>query len=353
MANRNVKIDPKIKLQKIQPLPDQTYKCSCCGKEYDKQEGNFYKTRSVLYQGNGGYLTFCKNCVDTYFQQLVGFYSGDERNAVEHCCRIFDWYYNEFAFNKARDAKSARSLISAYSAKSNMSQVLDKGTTYLDTLRENHDAKILENPTQNIANSFENGDNYAGIPDEELQELIVFFGGGYKNEEYKFLQDQYEDWKTRYECQTKAQEELFKSLSIVQLAIQNAQKQGQYKTVIDLMKTFQDLLGSANLKPAQITEVSNDECTFGTLIKTLEDERPVPEVAEEFKDVDNIYKYIDTYFLGHLCNLVHVKNDHEAEYKKEMAKYTVTPPQYEEDAIAETSLLDKYSDKGDDTNGGE
>ena len=55
---------------------------------------------------------------------------------------------------------------------------------------------------------------------------------------------------------------------------------------------------------------------------------------------------IDTYFLGHLSKLVHVKNDNADKYEAEIAKYSVQPPVYEEDDDAgETSLLDKYSDK--------
>ena len=107
------------------------------------------------------------------------------------------------------------------------------------------------------------------------------------------------------------------------------------------------------MKPSQTNDNAlADQNTFGTLIKKWETERPIGEPDEEWKDVDEIERYISTFFLGHLCNLVHVKNDYEELYREEMAKYTVTPPEYEEDDLGETSLLDKFSDKvtkdGDD-----
>lgn len=119
------------------------------------------------------------------------------------------------------------------------------------------------------------------------------------------------------------------------------------KGVTDAMKTFQDLLGSANLKPSQNAGgVLDGQNTFGTLLKKLEDTRPVSEPKEEWKDVDGIRDYMETWFLGHLCNLTHVKNDAEEKYLREMQKYTVKPPEYDVDDYADSSLLDKYSDKG-------
>lgn len=70
------------------------------------------------------------------------------------------------------------------------------------------------------------------------------------------------------------------------------------------------------------------------------------EPLEEWQDIDGIHTLVDTYFLGHMAKLVHVENDNSAKYEAEMAKYTVQPPSFDEDEAAETSILDKYSDRG-------
>lgn len=107
---------------------------------------------------------------------------------------------------------------------------------------------------------------------------------------------------------------------------------------------------SAGLKPTQNNENSMlDQNTFGTLIKKIEKERPIAKPSEEWEDVDGIKGYIETWFLGHLCNTVHVDNDCSEAYRRELAKYTVKPPVYDDDEeLGETSLLDKYSTKSED-----
>ncbi len=68
----------------------------------------------------------------------------------------------------------------------------------------------------------------------------------------------------------------------------------------------------------------------------------------EWEDVDGIKRYIDTWFLGHLCNNVHITNDCEEQYRREMEKYTVKPPEYDgDDDALDLSLLEKFSNKGD------
>ena len=43
---------------------------------------------------------------------------------------------------------------------------------------------------------------------------------------------------------------------------------------------------------------------FGTLIDKWENTRPIPEIDEELKDVDNIGVYLDVFFKGHLAKMM-------------------------------------------------
>lgn len=98
--------------------------------------------------------------------------------------------------------------------------------------------------------------------------------------------------------------------------------------LVEALKVFQDLLGTANLKPSQNNEKAMvEQNTFGTLIKKWENERPISEPLPEWQDVDNIRKYITVYFLGHLCKMVGVQNKYSAAYEEEMAKYRVEMPE--------------------------
>lgn len=328
--NRDTIINKKEKITQIEMAPERkgSYYCTCCGKEYKYQRNNFSVSYSPLFLGNNGYLPICKNCMDEYYRKLVSFFSGNEEKALERCCQLFDWFYCDEAIAMTQKCLSAnKTRVSQYPSKMNIHHIRARGTSYLDTIKERADKKIesvkdLEKSTE------ENKD--IEISDKDIE----FFGSGYTPEEYVYLRNEYEDWITRYEAKSKAQEELFKNITITQLSIQQAKKKGNSKDVTDGMKTLQDLMGSASLKPNQNNDNSLvEKNTFGTLIKRWEDEKPIPEPSEEFKDVDNIKKYIEVYFLGHLAKMLKVENSYSKVYEEEMAKYTVEQPRYVDDDI--------------------
>ena len=161
------------------------------------------------------------------------------------------------------------------------------------------------------------------------------FGPGYTNEDYVFLENEYQDWVTRYECSSKAQEESFERLSFKKWEIRNATKKGL--PTKDLDKTYQEWLGTANIQPRQSSGDSNtDAQTFGTLIQKYEETRPLPEIDPELEDVDKIGLYIDVFFKGHACKMLGLKNTFSHIYDKFIKKYTVEKPQYDEDEDSET-----------------
>lgn len=345
-----IAVDVGAALKKIEKKQESIiYKCTCCGAEFKTQKGNFPPTNSMLYAANDGYLPFCRSCVEKYYFQLVGFYSGAEEHALEHCCRIFDWFYCDDAFEMSSKTAAGTNTtrISAYPGRAGMVQISRRGTTYLDTIKERNMVQSMSRETNSTDMTDTSMDNFSGGKKADIED-VQFFGAGHKPEEYEYLRTQYDDWTARYECKTKAQEEIFKALSISQLNMQRAARAGSgTRQMADATKTFKDLLTTANITPSQVnSDGLADQNTFGTLIKKWENERPIAKPDEEWTDVDGIKREIDTWFLGHLCNLVDIKNDNEALYRRELKKYTVTPPVYEqEDENSETSLLDKYSTK--------
>lgn len=316
------KIDKNVDVGRIMAEEERTeFYCSCCGKKYTKQKGNFPYSNSPLFAGNGGYVTICKSCIDKYFYNLVDFFSGNEEKAADRMCQICDWFYADDIWGVCRKISSDRSRIGALPSKASLPQYKQRGTTYLDTIKERASANI--NDTEDLIDA---KDNLADL--KVRKKTISMFGMGYSTEQYKFLQEQYDDWVSRCECKSKAQEELFKNLCIAQLNIQIAQQTGG--KVKDAMDTFQSLLGSANLKPVQNNDNAlADSQSFGTLIKKFEEEKPIPEPDPEWKDVDGIVKYITVYFLGHLCKMIGIKNNYARMYDEEMAKYKVEKPQYD------------------------
>ena len=318
----------------------ENYLCSACGKVYKSQKTNFLSSNSALYAANNGYVAICRVCTEKYYLQLVEHYGGSVELAIKHCCSMFDWFYAEEIVNATKAAGNSASRISLYPSRMNMAQYKNKGSSYLDTISREQKAQF-ERLEQTDA------DSSSVIEPETIisEETKRFFGSGHSNADYSFLQREYADWTSRHECETKAQEELFKAISLAQLTMQKAQIGGDIKEIESSAKTFQSLLDSLNITPKKKTgNVLGDTETFGTLIKKLENDRPVSDPDPEWADVDGIKRYVDTWFLGHLCNLVDIHNDNEAQYLAELDKFTVVPPQREElYGTGETSILDKFS----------
>lgn len=339
-----VSLKPDVKKSEVKNK-DGRCKCTSCGKSYASQAVNFFQTKSPLFKNNNGRLPFCKDCAEEFYGRVLKMFDGDEMRALEYCCHTFDWYYNPDLANEVIHSGMPKRL-GVYFSKMTLPQYYKLGTRYSHTIKEMMESDLLEETDKPSGDA--EGEVEWRTLDQVPQSVSKFFGAGYRPNEYMFLNNQYQDWAKRYECKTKAQEELFKSLAISQLVIQRVQKSGSAKEISDAMKTFQDLLGTANLKPAQSGDsgAGDAQQPFGVWAKKYENERPVPEPLEEWKDIDGIHRELNTFFLGHFCKLLHVTNDYELQYEEEMEKYTVKPPAYEEEEEGETSILDKYSDRG-------
>ena len=202
------------------------------------------------------------------------------------------------------------------------------------------------------------GDSIPGQTEEEINENSRIikaarkrFGKDYTLQDLYFLETQYEDWISRYACESKAQEILFQRIAFTQLAIEKAQKAGRDTEKLD--KTLQDLMSSNSIKPSSVNSNALTEAkTFGQLIKKWEDEydggNPIPEPEEEFKDPDRVGLYVDVFFKGHLSKMMGLKNAFSSLYDRFMSKYTVNKPQYDEDTDSEELFDQIFGSKIDE-----
>ena len=292
------------------------YKCPCCATSYVKLDDNFPASQSELYAGWNYHLPICKKCLDKMFEHYTEVYGNDEDAAIRRICEKYDIYYNVSLLNASRKITKNRSRIHTYISKANLVQY--KGKTYDTTLDEERKDGIIE--------------TLEDVKESKKAKLktVEFFGTGFSDDDYQYLQDQYNDWTSRCECKTKAQEEVFKRICFKQLEILKANREG--RDTKDLDKTFQDYLDTANLKPKQNNmDALSDAQTFGTLLAKWENERPLPEIDEDLQDVDKIGQYIDVFFRGHLAKMMGLKNGLSNLYTKYMKKYTVEKPEYEGD----------------------
>lgn len=326
------------------------YSCTCCGKPYDTQEKNFITTSSPLYLANNGYYPVCRECLAKYYLNVVlPSVDGDEQRAVEVICGLCDWYYCDELLELAgkitdgyRENGNKTPIAITYGQRRNMTQFKKRGTTYLDTVKQRWNAAKVVQSHDEIIDQNDPNHRREDISEED----VWFFGPGYTAGQYKYLREQYEDWCLRYDCQSKAQEEIFKTLAIAQLNVQTSQQEGNQKKTTEAIRTLQDLMDTAKIKPKQKDDAALvEQNTFGTLIKKWEDEEPIPEPLDEWKDVDNIKHYITAWFFGHLASMFHLDNDSAHEYEEEIRKNTVERPQRisEEDSSMDSGFMEQFN----------
>lgn len=321
--------------------------CFYCGKEY--VDTNFYNSNSEFYN-NIGKIPHCKQCIEKFYQQYFDRYTNEgcltpEKKAVQRLCMVFDIYYRDDVFtsamNKIKTSGMNISPMSQYMKQIQLQQY--------NRNKESYENTITEAEQENFAMA-----SISDISGETTvnPKTIDFFGSGFLDEDYKFLQKEYDDWTARHECNTKAQEEVIKDICFNRL--QNLKALRKSEDTKDITASFQKMLDAGKLQPKQnIGDTTADNQTFGTLIDKWENERPLPEIDEELKDVDNIGAYVDVFFKGHLSKMMGLKNGLSNLYTKYIKKYTVKKPEYNDeensevlfDAIFGNASLD--SDKDD------
>lgn len=284
--------------------------CSKC--LTDKKTSDYYMTANTLINVDQR-LSICKQC----FWDIVDF--KNKSSLIEALRTIDRPYLNEMYLSAKKSER--KNLTGEYMRLLGMKQNL--GKRYVDS-------EFGEDSEEMIKKASDFQHEEIGFTQEEMEQLIQFWGRGFSLEEYEFLQTEYETFLNAYEADSYTMQVLFQEAAHQRLTIKQNREKG---IAVDKdLKTLQDIFTSANIKPIQETGANaTEQATFGTMIKKFEDERPIPEPDPEWKDVNKIKKYIDVFFKGHLSRMLGLENDTQSTYEKETSKYTVTPPNYDGD----------------------
>lgn len=328
-----------IPLEKKQALtsPDKLH-CMYCNNEYRIKE--FYNSDSELHRSIGK-IPYCRSCLvkiyNKYLEKYRGLeYPNPDRRAVEKMCMTFDMYYSDEIFdiaikNMEKDGKIDAPVVLSYFRFSKLKQYRD--TDYDTTIHERYEIEKDKELKLSEPRIIE-GDEHRV---ETIETAIKIFGGGFDDDDYIYLMEQYNDWTARNECNTKAQETVFKNICLTELQLLKATRTKQ--DTKDLSVQLQKWLDTGKLQPKQNSgDTVSDTQTFGTLIDKWENTRPIPEVEESLKDVDGIKKYIDIFFKGGLAKSLGLNIEYTDEYDEYMENYTARKPEYDEDEKSNSFL---------------
>lgn len=293
-------------------LEDKT--CTSCGKIQKPKE--YYNTMSTLFK-NDGLTSICKTCIGLIFDEYVRKYDSYKK-AMYYTCRKIDLPFSIACYAGANSHsntsgwkmwQSYMKQLNSFRESNNYGICFDDSDDLID------DNRISEGLLSDM-------DIDASIEDFEVTIELINKWAHLPKRDILFLEKEYSDWCTRVDLESKSIELIVKEICYQQLMIKGKKERGQ--PVASELKTLQELMGNGALKPIQESSMqSTGNETFGTLIKKWENEKPIPKPDEDFRDVNNIGKYIKTWFSGHLCKMMGIVNDSSEDYEKELLKYTV------------------------------
>lgn len=319
--------------------------CYKCGKAFSKRKGYFYVNYSQLYRGIG-YLPICKDCVELIYEGYLARSNGDQRGSVKQLCRKLDLYWSDSLYDIVDRKSTSRTVVSSYIQKLCTQTYINK--CYDDTMLE----EGLMRPKSRVEQPPEEK------PEEEpetMQKLEIsddvknFWGPGYTLEMYYQLEQRRQYWMSRFPNGVNIDigtEALIRQICSLEIDINRDRTAG--KSVDKSVNALNTLIKTANLNPTQPKEdldASVNSTPLGVWIYRFENERPLPEVDDDMKDVNNVKKYIFTW-MGHICKMVGLKNYYSRLYDEEIERLRVERPEYE-DEDDEDLLVDVLSGGGD------
>jgi len=279
-----------------------------------------------------GYFPICKECVQMLVEQRKRESDppNETKESVMKVLELMDKpYYDEVYMNavngvdnQKNDPTNRKTYQSPFAVYITQIQSLPqyKGRKWKDSKFGSYEQRPVEEKFDESDEIFVNAKKH--------------FGNEYSLHDLHFLETEYSDWCDRYECNSKAQEELFKNIAFTQLELHKARLNNE--STDKLTATLQKLMETGDITPKQNkNDVTGGVESYGQLIQKLEETRPVADIDPQFKDVDKIGLYISVYFLGHLCKMLGIKNKYSKMYDDYMRQYAATRPEFSIDEDSE------------------
>lgn len=262
---------------------------------------NFYKINGIDPAYPDNRYTVCRTCCD----ELVS----DEVNGHKAFLRILmntNRAFREDYFNECNRDR----------------------TKYLNTMQVGGSGvlkEFLDSDSLFTKDSFEMDENSLNkLTPEELRECELYWGvGDYTEDDYIYLLSRYESYCNAYDVDSPSFEGIVAQICQIELDARKKKLKGQdSKKDLELMIK---LMNTAGISPSQEKESKNNDAqTFGNWVKIWENEKPVPEPLEEFKDVDGIAKYIRNNFLSPMLTSLEANNPYEEEYQDHVDEFGIS-----------------------------
>lgn len=243
--------------------------CSCCGSE--KRLGDFYKSASKLHSDEK--LDLCKLCVTDRYNELLGVYEGDSINAFRHLLMNLDEYFDQELYDSCV-MKYGIGFIGEYMRLINGTKDRRDKTSLNNTLGNTKGIDVVLDDG-NVIN----------------EELILRWGRGRKKEDYILLEKRYNQKIKDYPSKKPAEKAILRSMCLLELDIEEARVSDK-KSVPSLEKALVDKFKQLGINPSDNTIYDEQSMLkFGVIMGIIENDYPIVDEQDRYKDVDNMHHY--------------------------------------------------------------
>lgn len=305
----------------------QKFYCCRCGTSYSRQKGFFPVSHSPMYRGSG-HIPMCSDCVESMYEQYRATLGSDEA-AMKRICMKLDLYWNKDIYAMVERTAGVHSRVRNYIGKTNIIRYIDK--TYDDTIEE----EALAMPDEATAVQPVVDDKPTEPEPVEMdidQSIIDFWGTGYTSDFYMELERRYAGWTAGKEIVDPSERSLYQQVCLLETIIARDAAQG--KSIDKNVNALNAVLGSMNLKPAQKkndADAELEKMPLGVGIQKWEYSRPLPETPKDKRDIRGTIRNITTWYLGHACKMVGLRNSYCKMYEEAMDELRVKHPEYDEE----------------------
>lgn len=299
MATKTVK-----KVAEEKPVANKLC-CTCCGAE--KREKEFYMSKAYIYKSIGR-IPICKLCLGNVYDKYFSRYQ-NEKEALYYMCRSISICFSMSCYNATMQEITN-------GKKSNVWQIY---MTKLNSIGSKNGA----------GDDFDTSDNIESkeiIYEDDGSEASIRWGNLPKAD-LDFLEFNYNQWVTRHQCETRAEEILYEEITQLQLDIKKTRETGG--DTVKKVEALQKLMASANIRPLDQNAMNVNEnlMLWGTVVSTVEQNEPCEyfeeEKRKEYRDFKGYRGYFENWINRPLKNLLASHKDYniipeeEFEFKDE------------------------------------
>jgi len=279
-------------------MPENMSYCRKCTSI--KRLDEFHKAVDTFLDTNG-LFSICKACINTIFENMLSTEAGSIQKATYRVCKLLNVKYDEIAIESA------------------LKQIESRNWSFKDSFFGTYRAKLLTGDGRNMTDANTTDltfqDNVVIQYKDTMESDVIhvdddvkeFWGEGYSQKDYYWLEKTLADWKKTHKSDTQAEETLLREIVFIQFAIKQARRD-KGKTAA-LVKELQEVMKTAAIDPSKANMAGAGKSieTISAFIKMIEENDPADYYKDKelFKDYDDIgRKYFIPYVTRPLKNFV-------------------------------------------------